>query len=282
MEWHSQQPGQILGFSLNLQSKTKSEQRQGNLRASSYLNRRTLSASSPSNMPPRRIDEVVSISKSATKNLKVRIEAKRVRTEMEKVREEQECLRDEQRKLITRLDEIERQCEMIEEQSAITRTKLVLEFRIFMLMKVEISFTPLISLDSFAASSSLQRLYYPMAPRKIDQVGSKSRTEKKLRVKAEMGKVREEQECLKDEQRKLITRFDEIAKQCDELKQETEMIEKQSAITRAKLVLMFGILKARESGDLVQAANLTALLREIVAMEKEDAIVDEAKDEEDP
>ncbi|KAK8717921.1 hypothetical protein V6N13_045171 [Hibiscus sabdariffa] len=128
-----------------------------------------------------------------------------------------------------------------------------------------------------------------MAPRKIDQVGSKSQTEKKLgvrveakRVKAEMGKVREEQECLKDEQRKLITRFDEIAKQCDELKQETEMIEKQSAITRAKLVLMFGILKARESGDLVQAANLTALLREIFAMEKENAIVNEPKDEEDP
>ncbi|KAK8674408.1 hypothetical protein V6N13_112699 [Hibiscus sabdariffa] len=128
-----------------------------------------------------------------------------------------------------------------------------------------------------------------MAPRKIDRVGSKSQTEKKLRVrveakrvKTEMGKVREEQECLKDEQRKLITRFDEIAKQCDELKQETEMIEKQSAITRAKLILMFGILKARESGDLVQAANLTALLREIVAMEEENAIVDEAKDEEDP
>ncbi|KAK8674409.1 hypothetical protein V6N13_112700 [Hibiscus sabdariffa] len=107
-----------------------------------------------------------------------------------------------------------------------------------------------------------------MAPRKIDRVGSKSQTEKKLgvrveakRVKSEMGKVREEQECSKDEQRKLITRFDEIAKQCDELKQETEMIEKQSAITRAKLVLMFGILKARESGDLVQAANLTALVK---------------------
>ncbi|XP_039030825.1 uncharacterized protein LOC120165348 [Hibiscus syriacus] len=103
-----------------------------------------------------------------------------------------------------------------------------------------------------------------MAPRKTDRVGLKSQTEKKLRVrveakrvKAEIGKVREEQEYLKDEQRKLITRFNEIAKQCDELKEEPEMIEKQSAITGAKLVLMFGILKARETGDLVQAANLT-------------------------
>ncbi|GMI69264.1 hypothetical protein HRI_000595700 [Hibiscus trionum] len=127
-----------------------------------------------------------------------------------------------------------------------------------------------------------------MAPRKIDRVGSKSETEKKLRVKieakrakAKMGKVREEQECLKDEQRKLMTRFNEIAKQCDELKEETEMIEKQSAITRAKLVLMFGILKARESGDLVHAANLTRFLREIVAMEKAKAILDDAKDEEE-
>ncbi|XP_039021192.1 uncharacterized protein LOC120153275 [Hibiscus syriacus] len=128
-----------------------------------------------------------------------------------------------------------------------------------------------------------------MAPRKIDRVGSKSQTKKKLRarmeakrVKAEIGKVREEQECLKDEQRNLITRFNEIAKQCDELKEETEMIEKQSAITQAKLVLMFGILKAREAGDLVQAANLTRHLREIVAMEKANAALDEAKDEEDP
>ncbi|XP_039020367.1 uncharacterized protein LOC120152159 [Hibiscus syriacus] len=128
-----------------------------------------------------------------------------------------------------------------------------------------------------------------MAPRKTDRVGSKSQSKKKLRVKveakrvkAEIGKVRKEQECLKDEQRKLITRFNEIAKECDELKEETEMIEKQSAITQAKLVLMFGILKAREAGDLVQAANLTRHLREIVAMEKANAALDEAKDEEDP
>ncbi|XP_039003820.1 uncharacterized protein LOC120130717 [Hibiscus syriacus] len=127
-----------------------------------------------------------------------------------------------------------------------------------------------------------------MAPRKTDRVGSKPRTEKKLgvrvearRAKAEMGKVKEEQGCLRDEKRKLVTKFNEIAKQCDELKEETEMIVKQSAITRAKLLLMYGILKARESGDLVQAAILTRFLREIVAMEKANAILDEAEDEDD-
>ncbi|KAK8494009.1 hypothetical protein V6N13_128140 [Hibiscus sabdariffa] len=129
-----------------------------------------------------------------------------------------------------------------------------------------------------------------MAPRKMGQVSSKPQAEAKLgvrglkarRVKAEMGKVKEEQECLRDEQRELVARFDEIERQCDELKQETEMIAKQSAITLAKLFLMFRILKARESGDLVQAANLTRFLREIVAMEKANAILDEDKDGEDP
>ncbi|XP_039000889.1 uncharacterized protein LOC120126921 [Hibiscus syriacus] len=128
-----------------------------------------------------------------------------------------------------------------------------------------------------------------MAPKKIDQVGSKPQTEKKLRVrvedrrvKAEMGKVKEEQGCLRDEQRKLVTKFNEIATQCDELKEETEMIVKESAITRAKLLLMYGILKARESGDLVQADILTRFLPDIVAMEKANAVLDEAKDEDDP
>ncbi|KAK8506106.1 hypothetical protein V6N11_059879 [Hibiscus sabdariffa] len=122
-----------------------------------------------------------------------------------------------------------------------------------------------------------------MAPRKMGRVSSKPQAEGKLGVRGlKARRVKEEQECLRDEQRKLVARFDEIERQCDQLKQETEMIVKQSAITRAKLLLMFRILKARESGDLVQAANLTRFLREIVAMEKANAILDEDKDGEDP
>ncbi|XP_039020959.1 uncharacterized protein LOC120152981 [Hibiscus syriacus] len=146
--------------------------------------------------------------------------------------------------------------------------------------------------DHLSTRSGSERFQYTrnnMAPRKIDQVSSKPQTGKKLRVriedrrmKAEMGKVKEEQGCLRDEQRKSVTKFNEIPNQSDELKEETEMIVKQSVITRAKLLLMYGILKARESGDLVQAAILTRFLREIVAMEKANAVLAEAENEDDP
>ncbi|MBA0675354.1 hypothetical protein Goari_016902 [Gossypium aridum] len=96
-----------------------------------------------------------------------------------------------------------------------------------------------------------------------------------------MGKVREDQLRLREGQSKLMTRFGEIERQCNELKQEAQMMAKQSALTRLKLELMLGILKAREGGDLVQAANLTRVLRNIVAMEKANAILAQVKDEED-
>ncbi|MBA0822336.1 hypothetical protein Goarm_019143 [Gossypium armourianum] len=106
--------------------------------------------------------------------------------------------------------------------------------------------------------------------------------EKAKRLKAEMvGKVRDDQLCLKEEQIKSITKFGEIERQCHELKQEVQMIAKQSAMTGIKLGVMLGILKAREGGDLVQAANLTRFLREVVAMEKANAILAQVKDEED-
>ncbi|MBA0819296.1 hypothetical protein Gohar_028462 [Gossypium harknessii] len=149
-------------------------------------------------------------------------------------------------------------------------------------------------------AASVQNLSYykpttviniPMAPRRrTDHVASKPEMAKKhlkvrekaKRLKAEMvGKVRDDQLCLKEEQIKSITKFGEIERQCHELKQEVQMIAKQSAMTRIKLGVMLGILKAREGGDLVQAANLTRFLREVVAMEKANAIVAQVKDEED-
>ncbi|KAK8362457.1 hypothetical protein V6Z11_A03G106000 [Gossypium hirsutum] len=128
-----------------------------------------------------------------------------------------------------------------------------------------------------------------MAPRRIDHVASKPEMWKHLkarveakRLKVEMGKVREDQECLRVEQRNLITRFGEIERQYDELKQEAEMIAKQSALARIKQGLMLGILIARDGGHLVQTAILTRLLVEIVAMEKASAILADVEDEEDP
>ncbi|TYG79090.1 hypothetical protein ES288_D02G113800v1 [Gossypium darwinii] len=73
--------------------------------------------------------------------------------------------------------------------------------------------------------ASVQNLSYykpttiviPMAPRRIDHMASKPEMWKHLkarveakRLKVEMGKVREDQECLRVEQRNLITRFGEI------------------------------------------------------------------------
>ncbi|MFQ6620455.1 hypothetical protein Gotur_000276 [Gossypium turneri] len=117
-------------------------------------------------------------------------------------------------------------------------------------------------------AASVQNLSYykpttviniPMAPRRrTDHVASKPEmTKKQLKVRekakrlnAEMvGKVRDDQLCLKEEQIKSITKFGEIERQCHELKQEVQMIAKQSAMTGIKLGVMLGILKAREGGS---------------------------------
>ncbi|TYG62660.1 hypothetical protein ES288_D07G249400v1 [Gossypium darwinii] len=134
-------------------------------------------------------------------------------------------------------------------------------------------------------AASVQNLSYYKPTTVINiPMASRRRTdhEKAKRLKAEMvGKVRDDQLCLKEEQIKSITKFGEIERQCHELKQEVQMIAKQSAMTGIKLGVMLGILKAREGGDLVQAANLTRFLREVVAMEKANAILAQVKDEED-
>ncbi|MBA0704858.1 hypothetical protein Golax_017085 [Gossypium laxum] len=150
-------------------------------------------------------------------------------------------------------------------------------------------------------AASVQNLSYykpttviniPMAPRgRTDHVASKPEMAKKhlkvrekakrLKVEIVGGKVRDDQLCLKEEQKKSITKFGEIERQCHELKKQVQMIAKQSAMTGIKLGVMLGILKARKGGDLVQAASLTRFLRELVAMEKANAMLAQVKDEED-
>ncbi|MFQ6620442.1 hypothetical protein Gotur_001147 [Gossypium turneri] len=212
----------------------------------------------------------------AKKHLKVRVEAKRLKAEMGKVREDQLCVREEQTKLITRFGEIERQynelqqeAELIAKQSAMTGIKLRLMLGILKAREG----------GDLVQAADLTRFLGTDNP-EMAKKHLKVRTEAK-RLKTEMGKVREDQLCLIEEQSKLMTRFGEIERQCNELKQEAQMMAKQSALTRLKLELMLGILKAREGGDLVQAANLTRFLRKIVAMEKANAILAQVKDEED-
>lgn len=117
-----------------------------------------------------------------------------------------------------------------------------------------------------------------MAPRKMKQVevahdeqnmdDQKNINIKKVstsvqfkRVKAKMGKLKDDQQRLTEEQIRMRKRYTEIERQCDELKEETKTVIKQTARTQIKLVLMFKILKARESGDFIEAATLTHLLR---------------------
>ncbi|TYG62659.1 hypothetical protein ES288_D07G249300v1 [Gossypium darwinii] len=101
-----------------------------------------------------------------------------------------------------------------------------------------------------------------MAPRRT---GNLEMEKKQLKVrakvkqlKAEMRKIREDQRCIREEQIKLTTSYDST----------------QDGV-------MLGILKAREGGDLVQAATLTRFLGQIVAMEKANANLAQVKDEED-
>ncbi|XP_022728148.1 uncharacterized protein LOC111283793 [Durio zibethinus] len=89
------------------------------------------------------------------------------------------------------------------------------------------------------------------------------------RVKAEMGKIKADQERIGKKQRKIRGKFGEIERQCDQLKEETEMVIKQTARTQIKVALMFKILKAREGGDFNEAAKLTHFLRELVANERD-------------
>ncbi|KAG8489052.1 hypothetical protein CXB51_017050 [Gossypium anomalum] len=50
-------------------------------------------------------------------------------------------------------------------------------------------------------------------------------------------------------------KFDEIERGCNQLKQETQMLTKQSAMTQIRLALIFNISKAPQGGYLVEACK---------------------------
>ncbi|EOY00712.1 PREDICTED: uncharacterized protein LOC18609619 [Theobroma cacao] len=126
-----------------------------------------------------------------------------------------------------------------------------------------------------------------MAPRKMKQQALKPKILKKNlkarlqveRLKAETGKIREDQKCIREKQRELRGRFGEIERQCYQLKEATELIVKQTARTQIKLALMFKIMKARRGGDFKEAAMLTRFLRVIVSKERANATSAEVKNE---
>ncbi|KAK8640207.1 hypothetical protein V6N13_007966 [Hibiscus sabdariffa] len=116
-----------------------------------------------------------------------------------------------------------------------------------------------------------------MAPRKTKL--QKPGVEKDMKVKAKMGRIKQNGECLREEQRRIRAKFGEMERKCDRLKEETESIIKQTAGTQIKLALMFNILKAREGGDFIEATKLTKFLREIVAKERAGASFNDIKNE---
>ena len=75
-------------------------------------------------------------------------------------------------------------------------------------------------------------------------------------IKADMGKIREDQKYVREEQRSIGKRFGEVKRQCDQLRDGTELIMKQSACTQIRLNLMFDILRARKDGSIDKADTL--------------------------
>ncbi|XP_021298821.1 uncharacterized protein LOC110427593 isoform X1 [Herrania umbratica] len=84
------------------------------------------------------------------------------------------------------------------------------------------------------------------------------------KLKEEIKEISRQQQSIREGQRQVAAKFKAIEEECEQLRQETNRIIRQSANTQIRLSLMFNILKAREQGDFSKAANLTQLLREIV------------------
>ncbi|XVF78006.1 hypothetical protein PTKIN_Ptkin14bG0093400 [Pterospermum kingtungense] len=86
-----------------------------------------------------------------------------------------------------------------------------------------------------------------------------------MELKMEMVDISQEQNIIKESQRQVRQKLEAIEEECEQLRDETNLIIQQTTQTQLRLVLMFEILKAREQSDLTKAAKLTQLLRELIA-----------------
>ncbi|XP_022717590.1 uncharacterized protein LOC111276079 [Durio zibethinus] len=86
-----------------------------------------------------------------------------------------------------------------------------------------------------------------------------------MELKVKMKETSEEQKFIKEGQRKVREKFEAIENECEQLRKETNLLIQQSTHTQLRLVLMFKILKAREESDFTKSAQLTQLLRVIIA-----------------
>ncbi|XP_038688703.1 uncharacterized protein LOC119987870 isoform X2 [Tripterygium wilfordii] len=85
------------------------------------------------------------------------------------------------------------------------------------------------------------------------------------RLRAEMAEISEEQKCIKEGQRQVRKKYEEIEAERKQLWKETELIATQSAGIQLKLDIMFKLVKARAQNDTALVAELTHSLRDLVA-----------------
>lgn len=76
------------------------------------------------------------------------------------------------------------------------------------------------------------------------------------RIKKDMGKIRKGQTSIREDQMKIGERLRDIKRKCDELRLETQVIVKQSALNRIEVSIMFNMLRARQDGHFYKAAAL--------------------------
>ncbi|XP_021298818.1 uncharacterized protein LOC110427587 [Herrania umbratica] len=95
------------------------------------------------------------------------------------------------------------------------------------------------------------------------KIAMKGVTTRFRRMKTDMEEISREQESIKEGQRQVRAKFEAIQGECERLREETNNIIQQSAMTQIRLGIMFNILKAREEGNFARASNLTQLLRSV-------------------
>ncbi|XVE52513.1 hypothetical protein DITRI_Ditri02bG0128000 [Diplodiscus trichospermus] len=80
------------------------------------------------------------------------------------------------------------------------------------------------------------------------------------RVKLEMKEISKEQESIRKGQGEVKEKFKVTELECEQLREQTDIIITQSVNTQLRICLMFQILKAREMSHFTKAASLTRIL----------------------
>ncbi|XP_039012251.1 uncharacterized protein LOC120141460 [Hibiscus syriacus] len=91
---------------------------------------------------------------------------------------------------------------------------------------------------------------------------------KKRRSARLSGGLKKQREEIKEVEGELREKLEAIDVECEQLREETILVRRQSVNTQIRLALMFQILKAREKHDVLKASLLTSALRELIARDK--------------